>query len=321
MEVMRSMSRGTKHIRYHAVEIAGGVVKTKEDAAKLLRAPDVTAELGSITTEPLSGNGGQDYYALYTNTSTGPRLIAAANSIGLTNPGMIYVEKHFPPIIAAYREQGKELPINVAGDSVADVLSLVRRAMTCGFKRITINLACPNRDGHSLICMETATVTTLMTALANYSVFDDVYLFIKVALGMERSILLHNVNAVGHSPVVTGIIVGNTIGGARLTRADGTLGINTANGRTEGGLSGPAILGQALEDTLFARVRMPGKKLVIGCGGVQSAADAYALMRMGADAVQMHTSYREANEDPGYIIGMLDNLYEYPRLESTFHHG
>jgi dihydroorotate dehydrogenase len=56
-----------------------------------------------------------------------------------------------------------------------------------------------------------------------------------------------------------------------------------------GGLSGPPLRARALDVVRRVRTRLGKQAVVVGVGGVETAADAMALVRAGADLVQMYT--------------------------------
>jgi dihydroorotate dehydrogenase len=57
-----------------------------------------------------------------------------------------------------------------------------------------------------------------------------------------------------------------------------------------GGLSGPPLRGRALEVVRRVRARLGQGPCVIGVGGVETGADAHALLGAGADLVQLYTA-------------------------------
>jgi len=72
-------------------------------------------------------------------------------------------------------------------------------------------------------------------------------------------------------------------------------GLATARGVIDavgaGGLSGPPLRRRALEVVRRARARLGRKAVVVGVGGVEHAGHAMALVRAGADFVQMYTGF------------------------------
>jgi dihydroorotate dehydrogenase len=58
-----------------------------------------------------------------------------------------------------------------------------------------------------------------------------------------------------------------------------------------GGLSGPPLRDRALDVVRRVRARLGKGPTVIGVGGVETAKDAMALVRAGADLVQLYTGF------------------------------
>lgn len=56
-----------------------------------------------------------------------------------------------------------------------------------------------------------------------------------------------------------------------------------------GGLSGQPVKGRATEVIRYARQKLPKEAVIIGVGGIQSAADALEKLEAGADLVQIYT--------------------------------
>lgn len=298
-----------REIPISRISVAGGYIKTAEQALRLAPKRDFVAEWGSITTKPSGGNGGRDYHAGYVDTGLGPRLAYAVNSIGLSNPGMAHVEEHAPIVLRAYREHGKELPINISGTGVDDTLDLLERALACGFRIVSVNGACPNREEHPILCDDTDAVTRLVSEADRRFARTRAVILFKTSLGMSRVALQHCAETVENSDLFTGLITGNTIRGAQPLRPDGSTAIKTENGIDRGGLSGPMVYGQAVEDTMLCAQVMRGSgKIVVGCGGVENAYQAAALIRAGACAVQVMTAFRENGEKSRFISGMLEDL-------------
>ena len=101
--------------------------------------------------------------------------------------------------------------------------------------------------------------------------------------------LLEVVDGVG----IAGVVATNTT----VSRA----GLTTDGARVEaigaGGLSGPPRRARALEVVRRARARLGPQAVVVGVGGVETAEHAMALVRAGADLVQMYTGF--VYEGPG----------------------
>jgi dihydroorotate dehydrogenase len=92
---------------------------------------------------------------------------------------------------------------------------------------------------------------------------------------------------------LAGVVATNTT----LSRA----GLATDAARVErlgaGGLSGPPLRARALEVVRRVRARLGPEAVVVGVGGIERAEHAMALVKAGADLVQMYTGF--VYEGPG----------------------
>ena len=76
-----------------------------------------------------------------------------------------------------------------------------------------------------------------------------------------------------------------------------------------GGLSGAPLRERALEVVRRVRARLGRSVAVIGVGGVEQASDVLALVRAGADLVQMYTGFvYEGPSAPSRIARELGEL-------------
>lgn len=289
----------------HRIIVPGGTFKTAEQLRKVLPT-EIIPEWGSITTNPSNGNGGRDYHAEY----RGSVLICTTNSLGLPNPGMTYVEQHAADLIREYDDGGKPLIINISGNGIDDTMALLRRAIACGFKVITINGACPNKPGQPMICWDKAAVDELFECIDREVGATDVVILWKVSLGMPMDLLEHNRYKVAYSTSVTGIVTGNTIANFRLQLDDGGTAIKTERGIMAGGLAGPLVQGFALDAVGYCALQMPAGKIVLGIGGISTARHVERFLRAGATLVGIQSAFREANESPQFIQDILTELIE-----------
>lgn len=298
----------------YPIMVGGGVAKSI-DPLKYYAATEVIAEWGSITTEPKSGNGGRDYYAHY-EERYGQRFLAfALNSIGLTNPGMGYVEKFAGEVLARYQDCGKPLPINVSGESVEDTLVLMKRAIARGFPIITVNAACPNKAGKGarpmpVMCYDIDSMGELIVRADQEIGRTASVIMLKVSTGLPVPTLSSICVLIKASPTFDGIITGNTVPNGFHFLPDGEPAIKTNGGIEVGGLSGPAIKPLSLGQTKFAADFFGDKKMVWGCGGVRNAEDVRDYLRSGAKVVQTVTAFRESDEDPKFIQAILEDLID-----------
>jgi dihydroorotate dehydrogenase len=116
--------------------------------------------------------------------------------------------------------------------------------------------------------------------------------FIKLSPDLTEE-KLNGILALGNTYPVDGFICTN------LTK------VNKFNHEGKGGFSGKAV--EELSNQMLAKVYKyyGGKKIVIGCGGIFSAEDAYKKIKLGASLVQL-------------ITGMI---YQGPQLVSQINLG
>lgn len=138
----------------------------------------------------------------------------------------------------------------------------------------TINISCPNTCETSPIFAKAENLEKLLQKL--FSVPKKKPVFVKLSPDLEEAQLL-GILELGNKHPIDGFICTN------LTK------INKFGHLGKGGFSGMAV--QGLSDEMIKKVYafFKGKKIVIGCGGVFSASDAYRKIRLGASLIQLIT--------------------------------
>lgn len=295
-----------KHVFPYRFMVAGGMVKSTGDMRKLALT-EVIPDWGSFTTHRQMGNGDRDYHAEYTVVDGVRVLIFTLNSIGLTNPGMEYVEEHGPELAKIYAGYGKPLCVNVSGESVDDTLHLMKRALMCGASMITVNLACPNKfQGDSkpipMLCYDPEAVEELCQRAETEIGSVPQIIIPKISMGMPRPLLTLIRTNIAASKVFDGVETGNTVPNGLMYLPNGETAIKTANGITRGGMGGPANHALALDHTEFmASLFTPIGKIVIGTGGAMDAPSVQRLIHAGATFVRTASGWRENGEDPTWM--------------------
>lgn len=237
------------------------------------------AELGAwvsktVTLEPRAGNAS-------------PRLCETEagllNSIGLENRGLEHYLAHTLPVMLG---ADTVVVTNIGGERVQDFAELARRLDgEAAVDALEVNLSCPNVQGG------------------------------KLPFATDRALaaeVIRAVRAATHKPIWAKLSP-NTAGLSEIARAvegagaDAITAVNTLLGlaldwRTrrpglatvQGGYSGPGIKPVALRCAweCARAVAIP----VIGCGGIQGAADALEYVVAGCSAVQVGTA---SFADPG----------------------
>jgi dihydroorotate dehydrogenase len=154
----------------------------------------------------------------------------------------------------------------------------------------TINISCPNTCEQSPIFAQPENLDLLLAKL--FSIPKTKPVFIKLSPDLAEDQLTGILQVGGKYPV-DGFICTN------LTK------VNKFNHQGKGGFSGKAV--EELSNRMIAKVYKfyQGKKIIIGCGGVFGAEDAYKKIKLGASLIQL-------------ITGMI---YEGPQLIGEVNRG
>jgi dihydroorotate dehydrogenase len=131
-------------------------------------------------------------------------------------------------------------------------------------------------------------------------------LLVKIAPDLDEA-GLEDILAVVEETGIDGVVATNTT----IARA----GLRTDPDRVAaigaGGLSGAPLRERAVEIVRRVRARLGRRVVVVGVGGVERAADVMALVRAGADLVQMYTGFiYEGPSAPSQIARELAALVE-----------
>jgi dihydroorotate dehydrogenase (NAD+) catalytic subunit len=214
------------------------------------------------------------------------------NSIGLQNPGVdAVVEKY----AATWTGWKTEVIVNVAGESVADYVEVVRRLDGVpGVAGIELNISCPNVGRGGLQFAIDAGAAGEVTAAVRRA--TDLPLLVKLSP-----------NVADVRPIARAIA---DAGADALTAINTLSGIAVAPSRTKpllgniyGGLSGPAIKPVALR--IVYEVSQVVDIPVVAIGGVTELADVLDFLAVGAVAVQVGTAIFA---DPTLPVRLVDEL-------------
>src|SRR3954465_6502225 len=250
-------------------------------------------EVGSVSAAPSRGNPGR------------PRLFrlpedeALLVNYGVPNDGADVVAQRL-------REARLAVPLGVSivetntgkANSVDGVIQEFQRAIRVlapVADYIALNLQCPNSERAPL--NDPASLRALLSALG-----AERPLFLKVAASTDAGSIDAFLQAIDPFPAVQGVILSTL-----LPKPYTTLRTPAATLRAlPGSLSGAPLkaLARDLVSAWYARVDRK-RHILVGVGGVQSADDAYALIRRGATLVQLVTAL----------------VYQGPRLPGRIHRG
>ncbi len=269
-------------------------------------------EVGSITALPCEGNPGKHLWRL-------PKSSALVVYYGLKNKGakiiskkLLKFDKRNPSL--EVRLSKKAFGNLVLGTSVAmtncaknaDIYSAIEdfsegfRAFSEIGDYMTVNISCPNTSG-GMPFIEASNLDSLLTYLDTIPTSKPV--FLKFSPDTERFDVKTLVE-IAHKHRVHGIICSN------LTKNRINEEILDKDVPNVGGISGKPV--KNLTKDLISQIYqmesiLPVEKrlIVVGCGGIFSAEDAYEKIKHGASLVQL-------------ITGMI---YEGPQLISAINIG
>ena len=274
--------------------MAAGLDKNAEVPDAALRLGFGFVEVGTVTPRPQSGNPRPRLFRLVEHE-------ALINRLGFNNEGHDAVHAR----LAARTRRGI-VGVNVgankdSADRIADyALGVERFAGVADY--ITVNISSPNTPGLRNL-HEANDLTTLLRAVtaARDGATRRVPLLVKISPDLDDEALAAVVRIAADSGV-EGLIVTNT-----TVDRNGVAGHPLAG--EAGGLSGRPLFGKAT--AMLAKVRrLAGRNLVlVGVGGIDSAAAAFAKILAGADLLQLYTGmvYR----GPGLARDIVTGL---PRL-------
>ncbi|KKP93853.1 MAG: Dihydroorotate dehydrogenase 2 [Parcubacteria group bacterium GW2011_GWC1_38_6] len=250
------------------------------------------AELGSFTGEPCKGNEGTRLWRL-------KKSKALVIYYGLKNDGSKIISK---------RLVGKKFRIPI-GTSVAKTNSKDTVELQAGIQDyvkafrcfvdvgdyFVINISCPNAFGGEPFCDPTR-LDNLLVEIDKIETKKPIFLKIAADLSYTEVDSLIN-TAERHR--VHGFICTN------LTKDRNNKKIIDNNIPKVGGISGKAMEDISNSVISYVYKKTKGKFVIIGCGGVFSAKDAYRKIKLGANLVEL-------------ITGMI---FEGPQLISEINQG
>ena len=277
------------------VGLAAGFDKNAELIDLLAAVGFGFAEVGSITGEYCKGN-------------PKPRLWRLPNSqsiivyYGLKNEG---AEK----ISAKLSGRSFQIPIGIsaAKTNSEETVDLEKgiadycKVLEC-FRKIgsyyTINISCPNSFG-GLDFADPKRLEKLFAAMVKKKLFcKPVFLKLSPDLSLKE---LDALISLSLKYPVTGMICSNLV----KKKENACIHDDDMKQWACGGISGKPVRSHALKHVAHVYQKTHGRLLVIGCGGIFTAEDAYAYIQNGASLVQL-------------ITGMI---YEGPQVVSAINQG
>jgi dihydroorotate dehydrogenase (NAD+) catalytic subunit len=214
------------------------------------------------------------------------------NSIGLQNPGVDAVVEKYAPTWVGWKTP---VIVNVAGESVADYVEVVRRLEGVpGVAGIELNISCPNVGRGGLQFAIDAGAAGEVTAAVRRA--TDLPLLVKLSPNVADVRPIARAIADAGADALTAI---NTLSGIAVAPSR----LKPLLGNVYGGLSGPAVKPVALR--IVYEVSQIVDIPVVAIGGVTELADVLDFLAVGAVAVQVGTAIFA---DPTLPVRLVDEL-------------
>lgn len=260
-------------------------------------------EFGTVTARPQAANLRPNLFRL-------PIDRALINRLGFPNDGAERVAAR----LRALRNAGhlpwgvsiglsRVVPVEDIDAVIADYVESFDRVQGVS-DFVVVNVSSPNTAGlRTMQAREHA--RTLLGALAARAE-GRVPLLVKMAPDLADP-QIEDILAAVEEAGFAGVVATNTT----VTRQGLATDVRRVEAIGKGGLSGPPLRARALDVVRRVRARLGRKFVVIGVGGVERAEHAMALVRAGADLVQMYTGFvYEGPGAPGRIARDLAAIVE-----------
>ena len=239
-------------------------------------------EIGSVTNNPCDGNPKPRLWRL-------PKSKGIIVNNGLNNDG---AEIIFQKLLKDYKKWEIPVGVNIAKTNsletvdikkgVEDYLGGIKYFLNIG-NYLTINISCPNTYG-GLPFTDPKRLNLLLKKINKLNIKKPIFLKIPPDLSFD---VVDEIIELGEQYNITGFICSN------LTKNRNNLKIVAEDiervPEGVGGISGKPT--EEITNNLIAYVykKTNGKKIIIGCGGIFSAEDAYKKIKLGASLLQLIT--------------------------------
>ena len=282
------------HVFTNPFGLAAGFDKNAEAIDGILKSGFGFTEIGTVTPLPQSGNDKPRVFRLRQSE-------AIINRLGFNNQGHEAVRARLSRR-APYGLVGVNIGANKeATDRIADY-TLGAEVFGDYASYLTVNVSSPNTPGLRDL-QARKPLTELLKKVKKTARATPVLL--KIAPDLDDA-QLEDIAACALATKIDGLIISNTT----LDRA---LVAGEKHAAKDGGLSGRPLMESATQILSKMRVLTKGQVLLIGAGGVSSAADAYTKIRAGANLVQLYTAM--VYQGPRLVENMKRDLAELLRAD------
>ncbi len=234
------------------------------------------AEVGSITGEASPGNSGKRLWRL-------PKSESLLVYYGLKNQGADVLAKklssksfEFPVGISVAKTNSPDTVERARG--VADYVKAFKLFANIG-SYTTINISCPNAFGGQPFT-DPESLEALLFEVDKIETRKPVFIKLSPDLGMEK---VDELLAVIDKHRVQGIICSNLLKNRQKAN------LKDDNVPEVGGLGGKVVEASANQQIKYIYKKTQSRYVIVGCGGVFTAEDAYRKIKLGASLIQMIT--------------------------------
>jgi dihydroorotate dehydrogenase len=283
------------------VGLAAGFDKNAEVVDALFRLGFGFVEAGGVTLHPQPGNPRPRLFRLDADEGV-------INRLGLNSEGVEAVAKRLAARAAAPGIVGINIGANKdTADRAADYVACIA-ALSAHVGFLTVNVSSPNTPGLRNLQQAEALddlLSRVIDARERAAVGSKPRpLLLKIAPDLTLGDL-DDVVGVARRHRIDGMIVGNTTIGRPSLR-------DAATAREQGGLSGRPLFALATRMLAETYVRAEGAFPLIGAGGVDSGAAAFAKIKAGASLIQLYSGL--IFRGVGLIGAIKKDLLDFMRI-------
>ena len=238
-------------------------------------------EIGSITLKPCPGNPKPRLYRL-------PKSQGIIVNYGLANWGaekvlgnLLLKRLDFPIGISVAKTNLREITTKEAG--IADYKGCFEKVIKSKIgDYITINISCPNAYGGETFT-DPLLLKDLLSELGAFLAFKPVFIKMPADISREN---LEKLLSICLNYSVRGIILTNLAKDRTSASIDQD---EIKKAIPHGGISGKPTFAKSNDLIGFAYKNFGKDFIIVGCGGIFSAEDAYKKIKLGASLVQLIT--------------------------------
>lgn len=244
-------------------------------------------EVGSITGEPTEGNPRPYIRRLVKNQSF-------VINFGLKNEGSEKIHhrlSHAPRFAIPFgiSVAKTNLPLYVGQKAVDDYVKVFKRFCDIG-AYYTINVSCPNTfDGTPFTDPKKLEILLQQLQKAKSDLKITKPIFLKINPDIEQSQLDHIIDLALHYEM-TGLVIGNLVK-EKQEKINSLKHVEEYDPSWPGGLSGKSAQSLSTRCIRYVYNKTRGKLVIVGCGGIFTAEDAYEKITAGASVLELITGF------------------------------